>query len=81
MEGANQAALGEICPRYWVTGTQSFAVSVIGAMAVSDVPDVEYAMIDATIVPVHRHGHGAKGGLKISRLANPKADGQPKSSP
>ena len=50
-------------------------------MAVSDVPDVEYAMIDATIVPVHRHGHGAKGGLKISRLVNPKADGQPKSSP
>ena len=47
--------------------------------AVCDDPDMEYAMIDATIVPVHRHGHGAKGGLKISRLANPKADGQPKS--
>lgn len=28
--------------------------------AVSDDPDMEYAMIDATIVPVHRHGHGAK---------------------
>ena len=49
--------------------------------AVCDDPDVEYAMIDATIVPVHRHGHGAKGGLKISRSANPKGDGQPKSSP
>jgi len=49
--------------------------------AVSDVPDMEYAMIDATIVPVHRHGHGAKGGLKIRRSANPKEDGQPKSSP
>lgn len=32
--------------------------------AVSGDPDMEYAMIDATIVPVHRHGHGAKGGLK-----------------
>lgn len=31
----------------------------------SDEPDMEYAMIDATIVKVHRHGHGAKGGLKI----------------
>ena len=47
--------------------------------AVSDDPDMEYAMIDATIVPVHRHGHGAKGGLKIRRLANPKAAGQPRS--
>ena len=33
--------------------------------AVSDEPDMEYAMIDATIVKVHRHGQGAKGGLKI----------------
>lgn len=49
--------------------------------AVSDDPDMEYAMIDATIVPVHRHGHGAKGGLKIRRSANPKADGRQKSSP
>lgn len=48
--------------------------------AVSDDPDMEYAMIDATIVPVHRHGHGAKGGLKIRRLAAPRAAGQPKSS-
>ncbi len=35
--------------------------------AVSDDPDMEYAMIDGTIVPVHRHGHGAKGGLKVRR--------------
>lgn len=48
--------------------------------AVSDEPDMEYAMIDATIVPVHRHGHGAKGGLKIRQSANQKAVGQPKSS-
>jgi transposase len=32
--------------------------------AASDAPDMEYAMIDATIVKVHRHGQGAKGGLK-----------------
>jgi transposase len=44
--------------------------------AVSDDPDMEYAMIDATIVPVHRHGHGAKGGLKIRLSANPRAAGQ-----
>src|SRR5690242_2393323 len=31
--------------------------------AVSDDPDMEYAMVDATIVKVHRHGLGAKGGL------------------
>ena len=27
---------------------------------VSDEPDMEYAMVDATIVKVHRHGQGAK---------------------
>jgi transposase len=32
--------------------------------ALSGEPDMEYAMVDATIVKVHRHGHGAKGGLK-----------------
>jgi transposase len=38
--------------------------------AVSDQPDMEYAMVDATIVKVHRHGQGAKGGLK----ARPSVD-------
>jgi len=33
-------------------------------------PDMEYALIDGTIVKVHRHGAGAKGGLKISLSAN-----------
>jgi len=47
---------------------------------VSDDPDMEYAMVDATIVKVHRHGHGAKGGLKIRPSASRKAAGQPKSS-
>jgi len=32
--------------------------------AVCDDPDMEYAIVDATIVKVHRHGQGAKGGLK-----------------
>ena len=32
--------------------------------AVSDQPDMEYVMVDATIVRVHRHGQGAKGGLR-----------------
>ena len=30
--------------------------------AVSDDPDIEYVMVDATIVRVHRHGQGAKRG-------------------
>lgn len=38
--------------------------------AVSDEPDMEYAMIDGTIVKVHRHGQGAKGGLKIRPSAS-----------
>ncbi len=32
--------------------------------ALSDEPDMEYTMIDGTIIKVHRHGQGAKGGLK-----------------
>ena len=41
--------------------------------ALSDDPDIEYAMVDATIVKVHRHGQGAKGGLKARPLGAPKA--------
>jgi transposase len=41
--------------------------------AVSDDPDMEYAIVDATIVKVHRHGQGAKGGLKIRRLVSLRA--------
>jgi hypothetical protein len=32
--------------------------------ACSDEPDLEYAMVDATIVTVHRHRQGTKAGLK-----------------
>jgi len=42
--------------------------------ALSEDPDMEYAMIDGTIVKVHRHGQGAKGGLKARLLANPRVD-------
>ena len=35
--------------------------------ALSADPDFEYAIIDGTIVRVHQHGTGAKGGLKIRR--------------
>ena len=37
-------------------------------------PDFEYAIVDGTIVRVHQHGTGAKGGLKIRPLAAPAAD-------
>jgi transposase len=40
--------------------------------ACSDEPDLEYAIVDATIVKVHRHGQGAKGGLKIRPSAAPR---------
>ena len=40
---------------------------------VSDEPDMEYAMVDATIVKVHRHGQGAKGGLRARPSAAPRA--------
>jgi len=33
--------------------------------ALSGDPDFEYALIDGTIVKVHRHGTGARGGLTI----------------
>ena len=32
-------------------------------------PDFEYAIIDGTIIRVHQHGAGARGGLKIRLLA------------
>jgi transposase len=38
--------------------------------ALSQDPDFEYALIDGTIVKVHRHGTGAKGGLEIRPSAS-----------
>ena len=48
--------------------------------AASDEPDMEFAMVDATIVKVHRHAQGAKGGPKIRPSANRRVAGPPKSS-
>ena len=39
----------------------------------SDDPDLEYAIIDGTIVRIHQHGIGARGGLKIRRSGVPEA--------
>jgi len=36
-------------------------------------PDFEYALIDGTIMRVHQHGTGAKGGLKLRPSAVPVA--------
>ena len=41
--------------------------------AVADDPDMEYAILDATIVKVHRHGQGSKGGPRARRSAAPRA--------
>ena len=41
--------------------------------ACSDEPDLEFAMVDGTIVKVHRHGQGAKGGLRARLSASPGA--------
>ena len=41
--------------------------------AVSDEPDMECAIVDATMVNVHRHGQGVKGGIKVRRSAGPRA--------
>ena len=41
--------------------------------ACSDEPDMEHATVDATIVKVHGHRQGAKGGLKARPSAAPGA--------
>lgn len=48
--------------------------------AVTGDPDMEFAMIDGTIVKVHRHGQGSKGGLKARPSGAPAAAGRPRSS-
>ncbi|MGP1397855.1 MAG: IS5 family transposase [Inquilinaceae bacterium] len=40
--------------------------------ACSDQPDMEYAMVDATIVKIHRHGQGAKGGPQSQAIGRSK---------
>lgn len=48
--------------------------------AVTGDPDMEFAMIDGTIVKVHRHGQGSKGGLKARPSGARAAAGRPRSS-
>ena len=43
-------------------------------------PDLEFAMVDGTIVKVHRHGQGAKGGLRARPSASPEGARPPRSS-
>ena len=67
-----QAAPGVTCPKNLANATvfKRFRDRVKADIwqkrfdAVSGQPDMEYAMADATIVKVHRHGQGAKGRLK-----------------
>ena len=42
--------------------------------AMSDEPDLEYALIDGTIVQAHQKASGAKGGLNIKPLGARAAD-------
>lgn len=44
----------------------------------SDQPDMEMAVIDGTIVKVHRAGQGAKGGLSVRLQASQRAAGPPR---
>ena len=37
--------------------------------ALADTPDLEYVLIDSTIAKVHADATGAKGGLRLPRLA------------
>jgi hypothetical protein len=40
--------------------------------AVSDDPDMEFAMVDATLVKVHCHGQGAKRGALGQAIGKPR---------
>jgi len=49
--------------------------------ALSEEPDMRVAMVDGTIVKVHRYGQGSKGGLDVRPSASRRAAGRPRSSP
>src|ERR1700684_1309936 len=75
-------ARGAIFRRSLATGTLFSSATATGSKRTfspgfsspaPDTPDMEYAMVDATIVKVHRHGQGAKGGLRARLSAVPKA--------
>ena len=50
--------------RRWVKADAFYRMFI----ALAEDSDFEYTMVDGTIVKVHRHGQGAKGGLKIRPL-------------
>lgn len=50
------------------------------ACSAPDEPDMEYAIVDAAVVKVHRHGQGARGGLKV-RLSPLRLECTAKSCP
>ena len=56
--------------RRWVKADIFY--SMFKSLAAS--PDFEYAMIDGSIVKVHRAGQGAKGGLRARPLASRVAE-------
>jgi putative transposase len=59
-------AFGKWCTvytRFWRWAQKGVWERVFKAL--SDDPDFEYVLIDGTLVRVHQHGTGAKGGLKI----------------
>jgi hypothetical protein len=60
------ARRGAICRKRSANGSPSIRASPAGLI---DDPDFEYVLIDGTLVRVHQHGTGAKGGLKISPSA------------
>jgi len=45
--------------------------SLFNALAVE--PDFEYVLVDATICKAHADASGAKGGLRLTRSADPEA--------
>lgn len=49
--------------RFWRWAQKGVWERVFNALC--DDPDFEYVLIDGTLVRVHQHGTGAKGGLKI----------------
>jgi len=50
------------------------------AEALSDDPDLEWLMIDSTVVRAHQHAAGKKGGKKPNNLGVAKEDSAPRST-
>jgi putative transposase len=51
--------------RFWRWADKGVWESLFNSLA--DDPDFEYIMLDGTIVRLHQHGAGARGGLSIRR--------------